>query len=347
MSSINKKFQQVGKFLSGFVILVVLFVFSSCMKELEQYENTDEGNFDALWSIIDTRYCYLDYKNIDWDAIYTTYSTKLKSAEGDKYALFDLFGAMLAELQDGHVNLYSNFDISRYDKWYTDSAANYYPSIITNQYIENKYFRIAGGLRYAKLKNHNIGYIYYGSFSTGFSDTNIRNVFEYFGDCSSLIIDVRDNGGGSLTYAELLASYFFTEETTTGYMMYKNGAGHSDFSKPAEVKTPAHKKIRWGRPVAILTNRYSYSATNDFVVRMKYAPNAFTVGSWTGGGGGMPLSSELPNGWMVRFSACPMLDAEMNHTEWGIAPDYHIVISDQDRDSNIDSVLEKAIGLLQ
>lgn len=329
-----------------FILFAFVFAFSSCMKEPEQYENTNEGNFEALWNIIDTRYCYLDYKGVNWDSIHTAYKTQLWYTEDDKYTLFDLFSAMLAELQDGHVNLYSSFDISRYDKWYTDSATNYYSSIIKNQYIENEYLRIAGGLRYAKLKNHNIGYIYYGSFSTGFSNANMKNIFEYFNDCTGLIIDVRDNGGGSLTYAELLASYFFTEKTTTGYMMYKNGTGHADFSKPTAVKTPAHATIKWERPVAILTNRYSYSATNDFVVRMKYAPNAFTVGSWTGGGGGMPLSSELPNGWMVRFSACPMLDAEMNHTEWGIAPDYHVIISEEDRKNGIDSVIETAVEVI-
>lgn len=328
-----------------FLLWTSLFFFGSCIHEPDLYKNTDEGNFEALWNIIDTRYCYLDYKNIDWDSIYAAYKNNLWRAKDDKYALFDLFSNMLDELKDGHVNLYSDFDISRYDKWYTDSVANYYSSIIKNYYIDRD-FRIAGGLRYAKLKDYNIGYVYYGSFSNGFSDRNMKNIFEYFNDCSALIIDVRDNGGGSLTYSELLASYFFEEETVTGYMLYKNGSGHSDFSKPTEVKTPAHKTIKWERPVAVLTNRYSYSATNDFVARIKHAPNAFTVGSWTGGGGGMPLSSELPNGWMVRFSACPMLDAEKNHTEWGIAPDYWTEITDEDEVNNIDTILEKAIEII-
>ncbi len=329
------------------ILYIIPFIFNACIKEPDTHVNTIEGNFQALWEIIDTRYCYLDYKNINWDSLYTVYKQKLSETPKDKYAIFDLFGEMLAELKDGHVNLYSGFDISRYDKWYTDSADNYNSSVIKDYYIENNYLRIAGGLRYAKLKDHNIGYIYYGSFSSGFGNSNVRNIFEYFKDCTGLIIDVRDNGGGTLTYAELLASYFFTEETLTGYMQYKKGSGHSDFSKPTPVKTPAHKTISWQRPVAVLTNRYSYSATNDFVVRMKYAPNAFTVGSWTGGGGGMPLSSELPNGWMVRFSACPMLDAEMNHTEWGIAPDYWVQITKEDEQNNKDTILEKAIEIIK
>jgi hypothetical protein len=327
------------------ILLISLFTFNSCIDEPTQFPDTAEGNFDALWHIIDTRYCYLDYKNINWDSIYTVYKARLPEAQNN-IRLFDLFGAMLAELRDGHVNLYSSFDRSRYEKFFTDSAANYYPAIIQDHYIENGYFRKAGGLSYARLKNHNIGYIHYRSFVSNFSNTNMANIMDYFSDCDGLILDVRDNDGGSVSNAELLASYFFKEKTLTGFTTYRNGPGHADFSKPSEVHTPAHKTINWSRPVAVLTNRLSYSATTDFAVRMKHAPNAFSAGSWTGGGGGLPISSELPNGWMVRFSTGPMLDIRMNHTEWGIAPDFHVIISDEDKANKVDAVIEKAIEVI-
>ena len=35
-------------------------------------------------------------------------------------------------------------------------------------------------------------------------------------------------------------------------------------------------------------------------------PNVVQVGDTTGGGSGFPLSSELPNGWSVRFSSSPI-----------------------------------------
>ena len=325
-----------------FILLISVFTLNSCMDEPVMFPDTPEGNFDALWHIIDTRYCYLYYKNINWDSIGAVFRRQLPEVKHCRFALFDHFGAMLNELRDGHVNLFSSFDISRYEGWFADSATNFFPAIIRDHYIEGN-FRIAGGLRYARLQNHNIGYIQYSSFSNGFSDANMWHIMYYFSDLDGLIIDVRNNGGGLITNAERLASFFFTQETITGFMKFKNGPGHNDFSRPVAVRTPAHPTIRWQRPVAVLTNRGSYSATNDFVVRMRHAPNAFTVGSWTGGGGGMPLSSELPNGWMVRFSASPMLDSDMRHTEWGIAPDFHVIISEEDRENNIDSVIERAI----
>ena len=329
-----------------FILLLSVFLLQSCMNEPEQEPNTNKGNFEALWKIIDTKYCYLDYKKINWDSIHTVYQQRVTDTT-EVFAFFDLMGEMLGKLQDGHVNLYSSFDRSRYWKWYTDFAPNFSTSLVyTNRYLGENY-RIAGGLRYARIDNDSVGYIYYGSFSTGFSDTNMRYILNYFSHCKGLIIDVRDNGGGSIEYSEQLASYFFTEETVTGYIRHKTGTGHSDFSEPVEIKTSAHKTIQWQRTVTVLTNRMSFSATNDFVNRMLMAPHCIVVGDKTGGGGGLPFSSELANGWMVRFSASPMFNSNMQNTEWGIEPDVNDSLKISDQTKGIDTIIERAIAKIK
>ncbi|HEY5592327.1 MAG TPA: S41 family peptidase [Paludibacter sp.] len=328
------------------IFLFAVILLPSCMDDPPVLPDTNKGNFEALWKIIDTKYCYLDYKHINWDSIHTIYEQRVTDST-EVFAFFDLMGSMLGELKDGHVNLYSSFDHSRYWKWYTDYPANFNSSLIySNKYLGGNY-RIASGLRYAKIDNDSIGYIYYGSFSNGFSDTNMRYVMTYFKECKGLIIDVRDNGGGMLDYSEQLASYFFKEDAITGYIRHKTGTGHSDFSDPVEIKTPAHKTLQWQRPVAILTNRMSFSATNDFVNRMKMAPNATIVGDKTGGGGGLPFSSELSNGWMIRFSASPMFDSNMQSTEWGIEPDVKDSLTKSDEAKGYDTIIERAINILK
>ena len=47
------------------LILPLVLSLNACMNEPETPKNTYESNFEALWKIIDTRYCYLDYKNIN------------------------------------------------------------------------------------------------------------------------------------------------------------------------------------------------------------------------------------------------------------------------------------------
>jgi carboxyl-protease-related protein len=105
--------------------------------------------------------------------------------------------------------------------------------------------------------------------------------------------------------------------------------------------------LRWQKPVVVLTNRGVYSAANEFVKYMKSCPKITIVGDRTGGGAGMPFSSELPNGWSVRFSACPIYDKDKQTTEFGIAPDVQIGLNQFDIFMGYDSIIEQARKILR
>lgn len=301
-------------------IYILLFLVSGCIRE-EQFDNSPKGNFEALWKIMDEGYCFFEYKDIDWDAVYRKYEPMITEDMGQD-GLFEVLGNMLGELKDGHVNLYSASDMSRYWSWHEDYPRNFDILTIENRYLGNSY-RIAGGMKYTILSD-NIGYVYYEDFSRAVGEGNLDEMLAYFAPCNGIIFDVRDNGGGTLTYAERIAARFTNEKVHTGYIMHKTGPGHNQFSQPKPVYVEPSNRIRWQKPVAVLTNRSAYSTTNEFANIMRYMPNAVLIGDRTGGGAGLPFTSELPNGWGVRFSASPHLDAEKNHIEFGIEPDIKI-----------------------
>ena len=292
---------------------------------------------------MDEHYCFFSYKDVDWNEVHTRYAARI-SENMTNDALFTVLGEMLAEVKDGHVNLVASHDVARYTKWY-----DYYPynfdTKIQDNYLGTDY-GIASGLKY-KILDDNIGYIYYGSFSSGIGDGNLSQVFDRFAVCDGVILDVRNNGGGELTNSEKLASYFFNDKTLVAYMLHKTGKGHDDFSKPYEIYVEPANGLRFQKKVVVLTNRRCYSAANDFVNMMRYAPNAILMGDKTGGGSGMPFSSELPNGWSVRFSASPILDAGKNHIEFGINPDISQDMTDEDMAKGLDTMIEKARELLK
>ena len=325
--------------------IVVLLLVSSCTK-LETYDNTPTGNFEALWSIIDEQYCFFDYKaeeyGLDWNAVYNQYKCKIDDSMSNT-GLFEVLGDMLDELRDGHVNLYAAHDVARYWDFHEGYAANFSEEI-QDQYLGTDY-KIASGLRYTILPD-NIGYIYVPSFSNSIGEGNLDECLHALALCRGLIIDVRDNGGGNLSYAETLAARFTNERVLTGYICHKTGKGHSDFSTPEPVYLESSDHIRWQKEACVLTNRSSYSATNDFVKIMRTLPQVTIVGDRTGGGSGLPFSSELPNGWSVRFSACPSFDIDMQHTEFGIEPDIRVEMNDEDRAQGMDTIIETARQLL-
>ena len=137
------------------------------------------------------------------------------------------------------------------------------------------------------------------------------------------------------------------EKTLVGYIQHKTGKGHSDFSSLEPHYIEPSSNIRWTKPVVVLTNRQVYSAANEFTMYMKAMPMVKVVGDHTGGGAGMPFSSSLPNGWVVRFSAIPTYDAQRQSTEFGIAPDYYVSLSDEDMLQGRDTIIEYARQLLR
>ena len=328
-------------------ILIVfhLPLFISCIDE-EQYDNTPQGNFEALWKIIDERYCFFDYKQkeygLDWNDVYNKYKVRAKE-DISRDQLFEVLTDMLAELRDGHVNLSTAFDYGRYWSWFEDYPTNF-SDTLQRRYLGTDY-RIASGLSYTILDD-NIGYVYYGSFMSGIGEGNLDEVMNYLALCNGMILDIRNNGGGNLTNAEKLAARFCNEKTLVGYEQHKTGKGHNDFSEMKEQYLEPSSNIRWQKDVVILTYHHVFSAANEFVKYMKCLPKVKIVGDRTGGGAGLPFSNTLPNGWIVRFSACPMYDRNRQNTEFGIAPDHYVTLRDDDFARGKDTLIEFARKLL-
>lgn len=321
----------------GVLLFLMTVLLSSCVTE-DTFDDTQKGNFEALWKIMDEHYCFFDEKGVDWDSVHTAYARQVDGTMNDSQ-LLEVMANMLAELRDGHVNLYTSFDMARYWGFHENYPSNYSDTLV-DKYLGTDY-KIAGGLSY-RILDDNIGYVRCASFSSEAGSGNLDNVLLYLAPCRGLIIDLRDNGGGLLTAAEKMAARFTNEKRLVGYMRHKTGRGHNDFSSMEEQWLKPASGLRWQKPVAVLTNRQVFSAANEFVKYMKCCPGVIVVGDKTGGGAGLPFSSELPNGWSVRFSACPMYDADKQSTEQGIDPDIRVELDADYLATGRDAIIEAA-----
>lgn len=328
------------------LFLLLPLLFTSCVDEEYPTADTPQDNLEALWQLMDEHYCFFDYKKqtigVDWDEVHQRYRQKI-NPKMDKEQLFEVLCNMVGELKDGHVNIGASFDLGRNWSFREDHPENYNDSIVS-LYLGTDYM-IAAGLKFKVLED-NIGYIRCESFSDGIGGGNLSNMLAKLAPCNGLIIDVRNNGGGNLTTAHKLASAFTNEKRLIGYVYHKTGKGRNDFSRPEPEYIEPFEGMRWQKPVVVLTNRSCYSSTNDFVKCMRTFPNVTIMGDRTGGGSGMPFTLELPSGWSVRYSAVVYLDSEMQHTEFGIAPDILVSMSGADTDRNRDTLIEAARQLL-
>lgn len=333
-------------------VVVLLLGLSACIPS--QPVNADyRANFEALWTIIDERYCFLDEKGIDWDSIHTAYSKEIDLMEEKKMAndlaFFQLMAKMLHELHDGHVNLMTGFDVSANSDWAGDptEGLNIY---MRQRQISGRLMQ-SGGMLYNNFgiegqPDHRIGYIRYNSFSSSLGSMDF--ILKYLDNTDGIILDVRGNGGGLVSNASDLAGYFFDERTLVGYATHKTGPGRDSYSTPKEIYVTPAKGRRWTKkPLVILQDRGCYSATNDFLVKVSLAPNVYRIGLPSGGGGGMPATSELPNGWRVRYSAVKSLDIHKRSIEGGIAPDKEVANEAFDKNPKAhDRILSEGIHYL-
>ena len=330
------------KILRLFSFLFLALSFTACVDE-DVYEDSPLGNFEALWKIMDEHYCFFQEKGVDWDSVHAVYAPRFNAGMTDDQKL-EVLGNMLAELKDGHVNLFASFDYSRYWGFHEDYPKNY-SDTLARHYLGTDY-RISNGFKY-RIMDDNVGYLRVSSFEDTIGAGNLDDILLYLQPCLGIIIDLRDNGGGMLTAAEALAARFTDKEILVGYMRHKTGKGHNDFSDMEEQTLKPAKGIRWHKPVVVLTNRSVYSAANEFVKYMRHCPNVTIVGDRTGGGAGLPFSSELPNGWSIRFSACPMYDTDKQSTEDGIEPDIKVGLRTDDFLRGRDTMIETARAKLR
>ena len=296
--------KKVYKILRTFAMMVTVMAGVTSCHDIEEYSADPRGTFEQLWSVLDEHYCFFSQKDIDWDAIHAKYAPQISDRMTDE-ELFEVCSRMLDELRDGHTNLSAPFATSYYKKWWSDYPQNYNARLVEEYYFNFNY-RSTGGIDYGILPQ-NVGYMHYSSFSYGIGEGNLDAVLAF---CASV------------SNVKTLVGRFISERLQAGTICHKNGPGHNDFSEPYPFyfdPAPAGR-IMWGKPVVVLCNRSTFSAANNFVSVMKCLPGVTVVGATTGGGSGMPFSSELTNGWGIRFSASPLRDPQGHLTEFGVAP---------------------------
>ena len=129
--------------LSFLSAILVTLTFASC-HPYEEWDDSAEGNFDALWTILDEHYCFFDEKDIDWNEVGQRYRARLVPGITQQ-ELFALCTEMIDELEDGHTNLISPFDISYYDQWWTDYPQDFDIRVLQEHYLGFDY-KVSSGI---------------------------------------------------------------------------------------------------------------------------------------------------------------------------------------------------------
>ncbi|MDD2636238.1 MAG: S41 family peptidase [Bacteroidales bacterium] len=327
-------------------IVICTIFFSACEKLAfeNEIENTPMQNFDYLWNEVNKKYAFLEYKNINWDSIYQVYYPHINN-EMSNDSLFRVLGNMLNELRDGHVNLFSPFNLSRYDITML-GPVNINTRIIKENYLKTDYYT-TGSFVHNFIKNKDIGYIRYSSFSKSLiTDYELDFILERYKNTKGLILDIRQNGGGYVDNVLKLLSLFCNEERLLYETQIKNGPASNNFTILESVYSNKTERDTYDKKLIILTDRGSYSASSFFAVCTYAFDNAILVGDTTGGGLGLPNGGQLPNAWTYRFSITRTIAINGQNYENGVPPNHTVLLADDVAQTGIDNVIEFAANLI-
>ncbi len=299
--------------------------------------------FDQIWLDFDKRYSHFEVKDVDWKALRSTYRSKAIAASSDR-EFFDVIAEMMDVLEDGHVNLYAPFDTYQYTGYFEGFPRSFDEQLLSQELSNLRFLSntvqvadVSAGIAYVRVRR-------FGGQASDFSV--LDNYIATLRDRRAVIVDVRDNPGGSDDNARTVARRFIEKRALVRYVKYRNGPSYSDFTAlvPDYIK-PDDKPIFTG-PTYVLTNRRCASTTESFVLMMKTRPNTLVVGDRTGGSTGSPVSGELSNGWSYRFSSWVQLTPDGIPTEGnGIAPDVRVTFGeDASRDQILRAAVDTATG---
>jgi len=138
------------------------------------------------------------------------------------------------------------------------------------------------GFKELKMLEGNIGYLNLTGFvNTDYAREAAVAAMNYLADKDAVIIDLRENGGGSPTMIQLISSYFFDGEPIHLNTFYNRP---NDETWETWTLTEVPGKRMPDVELYILTSKYTFSAAEEFAYNLRNLNRATIIGETTGGG---------------------------------------------------------------
>lgn len=314
----------------------------------EVKESTPAMVFEELWGRVDQQYALFDVKGVDWDSVHDCYAPMVADERIGDDSLFGVLARMLGTLRDGHVNLVAPFDVSHSEEIFlqTYGRRNIDMQVVALNYLTAGYHS-AGGFAYNTIRDGQVVYVRYSSFSNSAETALLDGITKRYPEAKGMILDIRQNGGGSVANLWKILALLPARHQLLYRTQIKSGPGHEDFSEVEEVYSAFTNDYGpYEKPVVVLTDRGSYSASSFFALCCKAYDNVTLVGDTTGGGLGLPNGGELSNGWTYRFPVTRTIAPDGKNYENGVPPDRVVLLDDAATAAGKDNVIEAAADII-
>ena len=187
--------------------------------------------------------------------------------------------------------------------------------------------RSNSGFNKVEILKGNVGYLDFWGFDalSDKSKKTVENAMQFLSHSDALIIDLRENGGGSAEMVQFISSYFLPEKTHLN-SFYARKAGHtSDFWTFDEVDRIFPENV----PVYILVSANTFSAAEEFAYNFKHLGRATIIGQPSKGGANPWQWFDIGHGYRAGIPVAMAINPVTKSNWEGVGVIPHVVIGSE------------------
>jgi hypothetical protein len=168
----------------------------------------------------------------------------------------------------------------------------------------------------------NIGYLKFNGFADSeICGPTVTAAMSFLAHVDALIIDLRNNGGGSPEMVAYVCSYLFAERTHLNDLYNRKEDKTTEFWTK-DVPGPRLTK----QPVYVLTSKRTFSGAEEFAYNLKNLKRATIIGETTGGGAHPVSGHRIDDHFMIGVPDARAINP-ITKTNWegtGVEPDVKV-----------------------
>ena len=184
------------------------------------------------------------------------------------------------------------------------------------------------GFRRVEQLEGNIGYIKFDMFADPeICKPTASAAMNFLSSTRALIIDLRENGGGTPGMVAFIASYLFDRRTHINDLWTRSTDNTREFWTQSTVPG---RRFGGEKPVYVLTSANTFSGAEEFTYDLKVLKRATIVGETTGGGAHPVRGRRIDDHFMIGVPFARAINP-ITHTNWegvGVEPDVKVPASD-------------------
>lgn len=311
------------------ILLFSLFLLSTT-QSFAQYEPVEQVQFNnqIKLELVDELIDKISHNYVEIDKIEIIIN-ELESVKHDKAFAnvkyrqdFTTFINKVLQKNDQHFSVSSNPEISGLQKketWFEKLA------------------RLDFGFERVEVSEENIGFLSFW----GFADLNetskevISNHMQAIENVDGLIIDLRENGGGSAQTVQYISSFFLEARQHLNTFYSRASDSFEEFYTDPAIDFPHLSQI----PIVIIIGPNTFSAAEEFAYNFKHMSRALVIGKPSKGGANPWHYFELKYGLRIAIPTAKAINP-ITQTNWeGIGVEPHLYTEPEDAEQKATALL--------